>query len=76
MDNISAVERTVANENIVKSLVKLEKATVTITSRFEGSDRLYDLLLSTAKADLKRNIRTAKSGYTSGGGSCYNQVGS
>ena len=69
MENITILERTVANENVVKSLVKLEKATVTITSRFDGSERLYDLLLTAAKAGLEQNMRISKLAYTAEGGS-------
>jgi hypothetical protein len=76
LNNISIIERTVAHGNVIKSLVKLDKATVTITSRFDGSDKLYDLLLSTAKLGLERNIKTAKMVYTPDGGSCYNKIGS
>ena len=77
MENISVVERTVTHDNnVVRSSLKLGKASITILSRFDGSDRLFDLLLSTAKEGLEKSIRAANSGYYAGGGSCYNKIGS
>jgi hypothetical protein len=71
------MERNVIHNNVVKSSLKLGKATVTVVSRFDGSgDKLFDLLLSTAKAGLEKNIRTVKLGYREGVVSCYNKLGS
>ena len=71
-----AAYNTACNYDVARSTLDLEKSIVTITNRFDGSEMLYDLLLSTAKENLEKSIKTAKLGYQEGGNSCYNSHGS
>jgi hypothetical protein len=77
MENISNIDRIAGNDNnTVNSFFKLEKASIKITSRFEGSDRLIDLLLAKAITELESNVKKAKTRYFTGGDECYNKLGS
>lgn len=62
--------------NTVRSSLTLGKATVTVTSYFESSEMLFDLLLSNAKAGIERNKTVVKPVYPPARNPCYNNRGS
>jgi len=66
----------VPSADIVRSSLTLGKAVVTVTSHFEGSVKLFDLLLSNARTGIEGNKVAAKPVYLPTRNPCYNESGS
>jgi hypothetical protein len=59
-----------------KAMLRVDGVIFNITSRFNGHDRLSDLLLAVVKADNNKNPLNTDVQGSKGGDICYNQIGS
>jgi len=60
------MKKELKTSSIVRSTYQLDNATVNVVSHFNGSENLFDLLLSVSKIMLDRGSNSAKTNYAPG----------